>query len=206
VNAFYSALRNEMVFPAGILQPPFFHRDFPRPMNYGAMGMGMGHELTHGFDDQGRKFDPQGQLREWWDPAASARFQERAACVETLYGGYEVEPGLHLNGAQTLGENIADLGGIKEAYRAYRNAESRAGAPASLVPGLSNDQLFFVGFAQSWCELITPEYSRLLAGIDYHSPGKFRVRGALSQSPEFAKAFACAEGTPMNPATKCEVW
>jgi len=206
VNAFYSALRNEMVFPAGILQPPFFHRDFPRAMNYGAMGMGMGHELTHGFDDQGRKFDPQGQLREWWDPAASARFQERAACVETLYGGYEVEPGLHLNGAQTLGENIADLGGIKESYRAYKTWESQAGAPAPAVPGLTNDQLFFVGFAQAWCELITPEYSRLLAGIDYHSPGKFRVRGALTQSPEFAKAFSCQEGTPMNPPNKCEVW
>jgi putative endopeptidase len=207
VNAYYTPLRNEMVFPAGILQPPFFHRDFPRAMNYGAMGMGMGHELTHGFDDQGRKFDPKGELREWWDPAASARFQERAACVESLYGGYEVEPGLHLNGAQTLGENIADLGGIKEAYRAYKEWEAaQASVPASPVRGLTNDQLFFVGFAQTWCELITPEYSRLLAGIDYHSPGKFRVRGAVSQSPEFAKVFACGEGTPMNPTKKCEVW
>jgi predicted metalloendopeptidase len=206
VNAYYNPLRNEMVFPAGILQPPFFHRDFPRAMNYGAMGMGMGHELTHGFDDQGRKFDPSGQLREWWDPAASARFQERAQCVERLYEGYEVEPGLHLNGAQTLGENIADLGGIREAYRAYKAWETENGAPPPAVPGLSNDQLFFVGFGQAWCELMSPEYARLLASIDYHSPGRFRVRGAVSQSPDFAKAFTCAEGAPMNPAAKCEVW
>jgi len=206
VNAYYNPLQNEIVFPAGILQPPFFHRDFPRAMNYGGMGMAMGHELTHGFDDQGRKFDPQGKLREWWDPAVSARFQERAQCVESLYGGYEVEPGLRLNGAQTLGENIADLGGLKEAYHAYKAWEVEAGAPKPSVPGLSSDQLFFVGFAQTWCELITPEYARLLVGVDYHSPGKFRVRGAVSQSKEFAQAFACAEETPMNPASKCEVW
>ena len=206
VNAYYSPLRNEMVFPAGILQPPFFHRDFPRAVNFGAMGMAMGHELTHGFDDQGRKFDPEGRLREWWEPAVAARFQERAQCVESLYSGYEVEPGLHLNGAQTLGENIADLGGIKEAYRAYRAAENESGTSASSVPGLTSDQLFFVGFAQPWCELITPEYARLLASVDYHSPGKFRVRGAVSQSKEFAAAFSCAEGTPMNPSKKCEVW
>lgn len=206
VNAYYNPLANEMVFPAGILQPPFFHRDFPRAMNYGAMGMAMGHELTHGFDDQGRKFNPKGALIEWWDPAAAARFQERAQCVESLYGGYEVEPGLRLNGAQTLGENIADLGGLKEAYHAYKAWEAEAGAPKPAVPGLSSDQLFFVGFAQAWCEMMTPEYARYLQSVDYHSPGRYRVRGAVSQSKEFAQAFACAENTPMNPATKCEVW
>ena len=206
VNAYYNPLRNAMVFPAGILQPPFFHRDFPRAMNYGAMGMAMGHELTHGFDDQGRKFDPQGRLTEWWDPAVAARFQVQAQCVETLYGGYEVEPGLKLNGAQTLGENIADLGGLKEAYHAYKAWEAEAAAPKAAVPGLTNDQLLFVGFAQAWCELVTPEYARLLQSIDYHSPGRFRVRGAVSQSKEFAQAFACGGNTPMNPSNKCEVW
>src|SRR5512139_2243557 len=112
VNAYYSANLNRMVFPAGILQPPFFDRSFPMAMNFGGIGMVMGHELSHGFDDQGRKFDPTGKLQEWWEPTVSAKFDERAACVDTLYSGYEVQPGVKLNGKLTLGENIADLGGI----------------------------------------------------------------------------------------------
>ena len=207
VNAYYNPFLNEMVFPAGILQPPFFHRDFPRAMNFGAIGMGMGHELTHGFDDQGRKFDALGRLREWWDPAVAARFQDRARCVSDLYGSYEVEPGLHLNGKQTLGEDIADLGGLKEAYRAYKAWEAaQAKPPASPVPGLDNDQLFFVAFAQPWCELITPEYARLLAQADDHAASRFRVLGAVSQFSDFARVFSCAEGTPMNPKNRCQVW
>jgi endothelin-converting enzyme/putative endopeptidase len=207
VNADYNPFLNEMVFPAGILQPPFFHRDFPRAMNYGAIGMGMGHELTHGFDDQGRKFDALGRLRAWWDPAVAARFEERARCVSDLYDSYEVEPGLHLNGTQTLGEDIADLGGLKEAYRAWKAWEAaQVKPPASPVPGLDNDQLFFVAFAQPWCELITPEYARLLAQTDDHAASRFRVLGAASQFPDFAWVFSCAEGTPMNPARRCQVW
>ena len=206
VNAYYNPTVNEMVFPAGILQPPFFHRDHPRSMNYGAVGMAMGHELTHGFDDQGRKFDGHGAMREWWDPAVVARFEERARCVETWYSKYEVEPGAKVNGKLTLGENIADLGGIKQAYRAYKAWEEKNGAPPSPVPGLNNDQLFFVGFAQSWCERMTPERARMHVSVDPHSPARFRVEGPLAHFPAFSEAFACAPATPMNPKDKCEVW
>jgi putative endopeptidase len=206
VNAYYNALANEMVFPAGIMQSPFFHRDFPAPMNYGGIGLVMGHELTHGFDDQGRKFDPKGRLEAWWDPSASKKFEERTACVEKLYEGYEVQPGVHLNGKLTMGENIADMGGVKEAYRAYHDWAGRQGDPEEKVAGLTPDQLFFVSFAQTWCTVASPEFERLRATVDPHSPPRFRIQGPLSNFPAFAKAFGCAEGTPMNPKNKCEIW
>jgi len=120
VNAYYNPLWNEMVFPAGILQPPFFDQSFPMAMNFGGIGMVVGHELTHGYDDEGRKFAPDGQLKEWWEPAVSEKFDKQAACIETLYGTFEVQPGVKLNGKLTLGENIADFGGIKYSYKAYR--------------------------------------------------------------------------------------
>ena len=207
VNAYYNPLNNEMVFPAGILQAPFFSKDFPAAMNFGGIGMVMGHELTHGFDDEGRKFDAQGKLTEWWEPSVSAKFEERAACVENQYGSYEIQPGLKLNGKLTLGENIADNGGIKEAYLAYKAYEAKhpeAATPA--VDGLTNDQLLFVGFAQTWCSLATPEIERVLVTVDPHSPPRFRVNGPLSNYAKFAETFSCAEGTPMNPANACEVW
>ena len=206
VNAYYHPIRNEIVFPAGILQPPFFHRDHPAAMNYGGIGMVMSHELTHGFDDSGRKFDRDGNQVEWWEPEASERFEERAACVETLYDGYEVEPGLTLNGKLTLGENIADLGGVKEAYRAYHLQRSRHGDDGQLIEELTDDQLFFVAFAQTWCQKITPERARVLAQADPHSAARYRVIGPLTNLPEFAEAFSCEAGTPMNPIDKCEVW
>ncbi len=207
VNAYYNPLQNEMVFPAGILQPPFFDRSFPMAMNFGGIGMVMGHELTHGFDDQGRKFDPTGKLTEWWEPAVSTQFEERAKCVSDLYDTYEVQPGLKLNGKLTLGENIADLGGIKQAYLAYRRwASEHSAADAASVPGLSSDQLFFVGFAQTWCSLQTPEIERMLVTVDPHSHPRFRVIGPLSNTPVFAQTFQCAEGTPMKPKEVCEVW
>lgn len=206
VNAYYNPLLNEIAFPAGILQPPFFHRDFPAAMNYGAVGAVMGHELSHGFDDQGRKFAPDGQLRQWWEEAASERFEKQAACVEDLYSTYEIEAGVAVNGKLTLGENIADLGGVKQSYRAYKSWETRHEAPESMVPGLTNDQLFFVAFGQVWCSLTTPEQARLRVTTDSHSPPKFRVIGPLSNNDEFAEAFQCAENTPMNPKNKCEVW
>jgi len=206
VNAYYNPLFNQMVFLAGILQPPFFDRSFPAPMNFGAIGMVMGHELTHGFDDQGRKFDKQGKLVEWWEPAVSERFEERAQCVDDLYSSYEVQPGVHLNGKLTMGENIADLGGIKQAYIAYQGWKKEHGTPKVDVPGITDDQLVFLGYAQAWCTVTTPEFDKLRAATDPHSNPRSRVNGPLSQLPAFSAAFACKAGAPMNPEKKCEVW
>lgn len=206
VNAYYNPLLNEMVFSAGILQSPYFRREFPPSMNFGAIGMFMGHELTHGFDDQGRKFDPKGKLSEWWDPAASAKFEKQAACVEKLYSSYEPQEGVHINGKLTLGENIADLGGVKQAFRAYKAWEKEKGRTDTTAYGLTNEQLFFVAFAQGWCAKVTPELERLLVTIDSHSPSKYRVIGPVSNTPEFGDAFGCKVGSPMRPASTCTVW
>lgn len=207
VNAYYNPLLNEIAFPAGILQPPMFHRDIPAAMNYGAIGAVVGHEVTHGFDDQGRKFDPKGELREWWEPAVAEKFETRAQCVDDFYSGFAVAPGVNVNGTLTLGENIADIGGVKQSYQAYRRWQERHGDPAApAVPGLTDEQLFFVAYGQVWCALSTPEEDRLRITTDPHSPPRFRVRGTLAQVPAFARAFACAEGTPMNPKERCEVW
>ncbi|MDP2315610.1 MAG: M13 family metallopeptidase [Pseudomonadota bacterium] len=202
VNAYYDPSMNEMAFPAGILQAPFFDRSYPAVMNYGSIGMVMGHELTHGFDDQGRKFDGDGKMVEWWAPEVSARFEERAACVERQYSGFTVQEGINVNGALTLGENIADIGGYRAAYRAYKAQQ----APSANVPGLTDDQLFFVAAAQSWCVVASPEIEKMRALSDPHSPPRYRVNGPLQNLPEFAAAFGCAEGTPMRPANACEVW
>jgi putative endopeptidase len=206
VNAYYNPLQNEIAFPAGILQPPFFYRDFPAAMNYGAIGGAIGHELTHGFDDQGRKFDAAGRLREWWEPEVSARFEKRAQCVSDLYATYEVEPGVHLNGPLTLGENIADIAALKEILAAYRLWATRHGAPAAAVAGLTNEQLLFVAWGQVWCAVMSPELARLQVSTDPHSPARFRVNGPMANTPAFAVAFQCAPGTPMNPEKRCEVW
>ncbi len=205
VNAYYNSSVNEMVFPAGILQPPYFSAEFPMAMNFGGIGMVMGHELTHGFDDQGRKFDAKGVLREWWEPSASAKFQERAQCVEDLYAGIEVLPGVKLNGKLTLGENIADFGGIKAAFAGYKKWQETV-REAPLIQGLDGDQLFFLGFAQGWCMLETPESQRLRATIDSHSPAKERVNVPLAHFPGFWDAWQCQAGTPMHAAKPCEVW
>ncbi|HET8540055.1 MAG TPA: M13 family metallopeptidase [Anaeromyxobacter sp.] len=207
VNAYYNPAMNEMVFPAGILQPPFFNEAAPEPVNYGAIGMVVGHELTHGFDDQGRKYDARGNLADWWTPEAAREFDRRAACVVRQYAGYESVPGVRLNGELTLGENIADLGGLKLAHAAMRAAlEGREAPPA--VEGFGVDQQFFVGFAQSWCAKYREENLRLRAVTDPHSPARYRVNGPLANLPEFAKAFRCAEGSPMvrPPQDRCEVW
>jgi predicted metalloendopeptidase len=207
VNAYYNPLNNEMAFPAGILQPPFFSKDFPAAMNYGGIGMVMGHELTHGFDDQGRKFDAQGKLTEWWEPSVSAKFEARASCIEKQYGNFEVQPDVKLNGKLTLGENIADNGGIKQAYSAYKAYEAKhPGTEKPAVEGLTNDQLLFVAFAQTWCSLATPEIERVNVMTDPHSPPRFRVIGPLVNYAQFAETFHCAEGTAMRPANVCEVW
>jgi endothelin-converting enzyme/putative endopeptidase len=188
------------------MQPPFFHRDFPAAMNFGGIGMVMGHELTHGFDDSGRKFDPKGRMVEWWEPEVAEKFEQAAECIATQYDGYEIDKGLFLNGRLTLGENIADNGGIKEAFRAYQAWLAENGGREGFMDGMTDEQLFFVGFAQTWCTLATPEIEQMLATVDTHSHPRFRVNGPVSNFPEFAQAFECVEGTPMNPVDKCEVW
>jgi predicted metalloendopeptidase len=211
VNAYYNPTANEMVFPAGILQPPFFHRDFPAAMNFGGIGMVVGHELTHGFDDQGRKFDGKGQMTQWWEDEAIEKFEERASCVADLYETYEIQPGVNLNGRLTLGENIADIGGLKGSYNAFQdwkkdNWSEEQDAEERLLDELTQEQLFFVGFAQTWCTLATEEIERMLVTVDPHSPPEFRVNGPVANLREFADAFQCEEGTPMNPEKICEVW
>jgi len=206
VNAYYDPSLNEIVFPAGILQPPFFVRSGPDAVNYGAIGMVMGHELTHGFDDQGRQFDAQGDLRDWWTPSASEEFDRRAACVAEQYDGYTAVDDVKLNGRLTLGENIADLGGIKLAHAAYR--ASREGRPPDpKIAGFTPDQAFFIAFAQSWCTVRRPELARTYAAVDPHSPPRWRIDGPLSNLPAFAEAFSCPAGSPMARAGKrCELW
>jgi putative endopeptidase len=201
VNAYYNPLLNEMVFPAGILQPPFFDQPNPMPVNYGAIGMVMGHELTHGFDDQGRRFDAKGNLRDWWSPQINQEFERRAACVSTQYSGYVPIDDLHLNGKLTLGENIADLGGLKLAHAALV-----AHRPAPQSGKYSDDQLFFLGYAQSWCTKRRPENERMRVTVDPHSPPRFRVNGPLSNLPEFANAFSCKAGAKMIRKDQCAVW
>ena len=206
VNAYNNPLMNEIVFPAGILQPPFFHRDFPAAMNYGAIGGVIGHELTHGYDDQGRKFDPQGRLQEWWEPEVAAKFERQAECIENYYSGLEVEPGLTVNGKLTLGENIADIGGLKQSYAAYKLWEQRHGAPEPVVEGLTNEQLVFVAWAQNWCTVMSPELARLQVTTDPHTPAQFRAAGPMAHIPAFAEAFQCEVGSPMRPEEQCLVW
>ena len=205
VNAYYDQSLNEIVFPAGILQPPFFVAAAPDPVNYGAIGMVMGHELTHGFDDQGRKFDGHGNLRDWWTPAVAEAFTQRAACLVRQFDAYVAVGDEHVNGKLTLGENIADQGGLKLAYAAYR--ETRGSATITARTGtFTAEQQFFISFAQSWCTKRRPDLERLLANIDPHSPPRDRVNGAVANLEAFAAAFSCPPGSPMAPPTRCAVW
>jgi len=206
VNAYYNPTQNDINFPAGILQPPFFRKDYPAPMNYGGIGAVVGHEFTHGFDDQGRKFDGDGVLHEWWEPDVAAKFESAAKCVDDAYSKFEAEPGVHVNGSLTLGENIADLGGLKEAYSAYKAWEGRHGVQQAAVPGLTNDQLLFVSWAQVWCTLETPESLRRRVTVDPHSPGAIRAYAAPMYNPAFREVFGCKEGDAMVPAQACTVW
>ena len=209
VNAYYEPLLNEIAFPAGILQPPMFSRAAARAVNYGAIGMVMGHEVTHGFDDEGRQFDLSGNLRDWWSPSVGAEFERRAECIVKQYNGYTPVEDLHVNGKLTLGENIADLGGLKLAYKAYQMALAKAGEKGGQKPAgseFTGDQLFFLGSAQAWCDKRRAEYSRLLITVDPHSPPEYRVNGPLSNLPEFAKAFQCKPTDKMVRKDLCAVW
>jgi putative endopeptidase len=190
VNAYYNPQLNEIVFPAGILQPPFFDAKADDAVNYGAIGMVIGHELTHGFDDQGRKSDAAGNLRDWWRPDDEVRFKERAARVAKQYGGYVVLDGLTINGELTLGENIADLGGLKIAYVALQKTLN--GQPQRKIDGFTPAQRFFLSFAQVWRGQIRPEAQRMRLLTDPHSPARFRVLGPLYNMPEFFQAFGAS--------------
>ncbi|MEJ7599972.1 MAG: M13 family metallopeptidase [Kofleriaceae bacterium] len=205
VNAYYQPQLNGMVFPAGILQPPFYSVDFATPVNLGGMGVVVGHELTHGFDDQGSQFDAVGNLVNWWQPDTEKQFKARTQCVKDQYSAYTVAGGTKLNGGLTAGENIADIGGVKLALAGYRAL--RASAPDTVVAdGFTEDQQFFLGFGQAWCAKLRPELEKYLATVDPHSPAKWRVNGALSATSEFAKAFRCTAGKKMVPAKQCIVW
>ena len=205
VNAYYDPQLNGMVFPAGILQPPFYSVDHAIPVNLGGMGVVVGHELTHGFDDQGAQYDADGNLKDWWQPETEKLFKARTQCVVDQYSQYEVAGGTKLNGANTVGENIADIGGVKLALTAYRALRSTA-ADTVVADGFTEDQQFFLGFGQAWCAKARPDFEKMLATIDEHSAPKWRVNGSLSATPEFAKAFSCKPGAKMAPAKACQVW
>lgn len=197
VNAYYNPSNNEVVFPAGILQPPFYMPEADAALNYGAIGGVIGHEFTHGFDDQGSKYDKDGNLVDWWTPEDRARFEELTSSVVNLYSSYEALPGEFVNGQQTLGENIADLGGLTLAYHAYLKHMEGKEEPAT-IGGFTDDQRVFLGWAQVWQVHYTEEALRYRLNNDYHSPGEFRVIGPMSNMPEFWEAYGCGNGTPMH--------
>ncbi len=208
VNAYYSPPRNEIVFPAGILQPPFFDKQADDAVNFGGIGIVIGHELTHGFDDQGRKFDPQGNLRDWWTAEDGKEFEKRASCVADEYSNFVAVDDLKLNGKLTLGENTADNGGARIALMALEQmiaANPRAAPRKPSTATLPSSASSWASDA-SWCEKRRPEYSRMLVSVDPHSPGKYRVDGVVRNMPEFQKAFSCKTGQPMAPENACRVW
>ncbi|KAI5630642.1 VLP3p-1 [Venturia canescens] len=208
VNAFYAPFENSIQFPAGILQGAFFDNDRPKYMNYGAIGFVIGHEITHGFDSEGRQFDKNGNLVDWWEPSTRENYLKRASCIVDQYANYTVEKvGLKLNGINTQGENIADNGGIKEAYLAYNSWVERNG-PEAQLPGINktSQQMFWISAANSWCSVYRPEALKLQITTNVHSPSEFRILGAFSNMPEFSKDFNCPLGSKMNPEKKCSVW
>ncbi len=209
VNAYYNANMNEIVFPAGILQPPFFEPKADDAVNYGGMGAVIGHEMTHGFDDQGRQFDASGNLRDWWSPESAAKFKDRSQAVVQQYSEYEPIPGVHINGEMTQGENIADIGGVKLAYAALQKAlEKNPQAREQKIDGLTPEQRFFLGWAQVWRANQREQDLRLRLNTDPHSPTRYRCNGPISNMPEFAKAFNLPEDCPMvrPPDKRVNIW
>ena len=207
VNAYYDDNMNDINFPAGILQPPFFDNSKDAAVNFGAIGVVIGHEMTHGFDDQGSKYDAQGNVKNWWTDNDKKEFESRTDCEVKEYDNFEPVPGTKLNGKLTLGENTADNGGIRIAYQALMNtlaAEKKS--PDTKIDGFTAQQRFFISFAQVWCESRKDEYNRMLAKADPHSPGMFRTNGVVRNFDEFGKAFGCHKGQPMMPDNACRVW
>ena len=204
VNAYYDPQMNDINFPAGVLQPPLFDPRMDAAPNYGNTGATIGHELTHGFDDEGRQFDAQGNLKDWWTPSDAKAFEERVGCVRNQYAQYVVIDDIHINSSLTLGEDVADLGGTLLAYIAWKHAT--AGQQLQPADGMTPDQRFFVGMAQWACGDQRPESKRMHAITDPHSPDEFRINGVVADLPEFGEAFGCKAGQPMMRQTACRVW
>jgi len=205
VNAYYQPLQNNINFPAGILQPPFYSAKADKAVNFGGSGAVIGHELTHGFDDQGRQFDARGNLKDWWTPADGKAFVERAQCFNDQYSQYTAVDEVKVNGKLTLGENTADNGGLRLALMAYL-ASAAGDGPARTLDGFTPEQRVFLGWGQVWCENRRPEALRLMAQTNPHSPGRYRVNGVVSNMPEFQKAFSCKPDAPMVRQKACRVW
>jgi putative endopeptidase len=204
VNAYYDPQKNDINFPAGILQPPLFDPSSDPAPNYGNTGGTIGHELTHGFDDEGRQFDATGNLRDWWTEADGKEFEQRASCISDQYSRYVIVDEIKINGKLTLGEDVADLGGLILAYMAWK--EDIRGQHLEPIEGLTPEQRFFVGYGQSWCGSTRDETKRMRATIDPHSPEKYRTNGVVTNMLEFQEAFHCKTGAPMAPEKRCRVW
>jgi endothelin-converting enzyme/putative endopeptidase len=204
VNAYYNPQMNDINFPAGVLQPPAFDPNSDAAPNYGDTGGTVGHELTHGFDDEGRQFDAQGNLRDWWTAADGKEFEKRASCISDQYSKYVIIDDIKINGKLTLGEDVADLGGLLLAYMAWK--EDTKNQKLESIEGLTPEQRFFVGYGQSWCGHVRDESKRLRATVDPHSPEKYRTNGVVSNMPQFQEAFHCKSGQPMVNANRCRVW
>jgi putative endopeptidase len=206
VNAYYNPAKNEIVFPAAILQPPFFNADADDAVNYGGIGAVIGHEMTHGFDDQGSKYDAEGNMKDWWTPDVKKNFDERADAVRKQFDNYVAIDSLHVNGSLTLGENIADLGGLSISYAALQKALAAKGKPG-LIDGYTPEQRFFLSWAQVWRRNARPEALRLQVKTDPHAPGNYRVLGPLSNMKEFEDAFGCSTEAATRPATeRAKIW
>jgi endothelin-converting enzyme/putative endopeptidase len=204
VNAYYDPQMNDINFPAAVLQPPLFDPKMDDAPNYGNTGSTIGHELTHGFDDQGRQFDDKGNLRDWWTKQDAQHFEQRAQCVVDQYAKYIIVDDIPINSKLTEGEDVADLGGTVLAYIAWKNAT--AGQELHPIGGFTPEQRFFIGFAQWACENERPENLRLSAVTNQHSPGKYRINGVVVNVPEFGRAFGCKPGKPMVKDQPCKVW
>jgi endothelin-converting enzyme/putative endopeptidase len=204
VNAYYNPQMNDINFPAGVLQPPLFDPRSDDAPNYGNTGGTIGHELTHGFDDEGRQFDAQGNLRDWWTAEDAKEFEKRASCTSDQYSQYVIVDDVKINGKLTLGEDTADLGGLLLAYLAWQDANK--GKDLKPIGGFTPEQRFFIGYGQSWCSAERPEVQRMRATVDPHSPPRYRTNGVVSNMPEFQKAFACKAGSPMVRENRCKVW
>jgi putative endopeptidase len=207
VNAYYSPQTNSVNFPAGILQPPYYDPRMGDAVNYGQAGGLEGHELTHGFDDEGRQFDASGNFSEWWTKTDEQKFKERADCVVKQYDGFVAVDDLHVNGKLTLGENIADIGGVRLGYLAWQHRLEQPGVkPEADLEGMTPAQQLFTAYAQSWCSSTRPETMRLRVQTDPHSPEEYRVNGVVENMPEFQQAFRCKAGQPMVSSNRCSIW